>query len=78
MATFNSRNSDDFLHKGVFSCYRPVWPETPILSTGKQLSDANWKQLLYLAHTDQKKAFQSYAEYYLSTNGRCIGQTLTS
>ena len=64
------RGSNDFLHKGVFSCYRPVPMGTPILSTEKQLSDANWRQLLYLAHTDQKKAFQRYADYYLSTNGQ--------
>jgi FAD/FMN-containing dehydrogenase len=63
------RDSDDFLHKGVFSCYRPVPAETPILAE-KQLSDDNWRQLLFLAHTDTKKAFQSYADYYLSTNGQ--------
>lgn len=63
------RDSDDFLHKGVFSCYRPVPPETPIRAE-KQLSDENWRQLLFLAHTDAKKAFQNYADYYLSTNGQ--------
>ena len=64
------RDSEDFLHKGVFSCYRPVSMETPIPSTEKQLSDENWRQLLYLAHTDRKKAFDTYANYYLSTNGQ--------
>lgn len=63
------RESDDFLHKGVFSCYRPMPPDTPILEN-KQLSDENWRQLLFLAHTDTKKAFQTYADYYLSTNGQ--------
>lgn len=63
------RDSDDFLHKGVFSCYRPVPIETPIPQQ-KQLSDENWRQLLYLAHVDPKKAFEKYAEYYLSTNGQ--------
>jgi len=63
-------DSEDFLRKGVFSCYRPVPLETPIPSTEKQLSDENWRQLLYLAHTDKKKAFERYAEYYLSTNGQ--------
>ena len=62
-------DSEDFLHKGVFSCYRPVAPETPILEQ-KQLSDENWRQLLLLAHTDPKRAFQTYADYYLSTNGQ--------
>jgi len=64
------RDSDDFLHKGVFSCYRPVPMETPIPAAQKQLSDENWRQLLYLAHTDPKKAFERYSEYYLSTNGQ--------
>lgn len=64
------RDSDDFLHKGVFSCYRPVPMETPIPVAQKQLSDENWRQLLYLAHADPKKAFEKYSEYYLSTNGQ--------
>jgi FAD/FMN-containing dehydrogenase len=64
------RDSEDYLHKGVFSCYRPVSPETPIPSTEKQLTDANWRELLYLAHTNEKEAFQRYADYYLTTNGQ--------
>lgn len=64
------RESEDFLHKGVFSCYRPVPVETPMAPTQKQLSDESWRQLLYLAHTNQKRAFEIYADYYLSTNGQ--------
>jgi FAD/FMN-containing dehydrogenase len=64
------RDSDDFLHKGVFSCYRPVPIDTAIPSVEKQLSDQNWRDLLYLAHTDEKQAFERYANYYLSTNGQ--------
>jgi len=64
------RGSDDFLHKGVFSCYRPVSMDRPIPKEEKRLSDENWRQLLYLAHTDEKQAFKNYAEYYLSTNGQ--------
>jgi FAD/FMN-containing dehydrogenase len=62
--------SEDFLHKGVFSCYRPVPMDTPIPPAEKQLTDENWRQLLYLAHTDEKQAFDRYADYYLSTNGQ--------
>lgn len=65
-----ARDSDDFLRKGVFSCYRPVPIETPIRSAQKELTDDNWRQLLYLAHTDGKAAFDRYADYYLSTNGQ--------
>ncbi len=63
-------DSEDFLHKGVFSCYRPVSMETPIPPTEKQLTDDNWRQLLFLAHTNEKRAFERYADYYLSTNGQ--------
>jgi FAD/FMN-containing dehydrogenase len=62
--------SEDFLHKGVFSCHRPVPIDTPIPPAEKQLTDLNWRQLLYLAHTDEKQAFNRYADYYLSTNGQ--------
>jgi FAD/FMN-containing dehydrogenase len=64
------RGSEDFLQKGVFSCYRPVAIDTPIPLSEKQLTDENWRQLLYLAHTDPKQAFDRYAAYYLSTNGQ--------
>jgi FAD/FMN-containing dehydrogenase len=62
--------SDDFLHKGVFSCYRPVDPATPMPPKEKSLSDESWRTLLYLAHEDKKQAFRRYADYYLSTNGQ--------
>src|ERR1700730_7039623 len=64
------RDSEDSLHKSVFSCYRPVPMKTPISPAQKQLSDENWRQLLYRAHTNQKRAFEIYADYYLSTNGQ--------
>ena len=64
------RASEDFLHRGVFSCYRPVPLDTPMSSDAKQLTDANWRRLLYLAHTDEHQAFNKYVDYYLSTNGQ--------
>ncbi|MGH8641280.1 MAG: FAD-binding oxidoreductase [Burkholderiales bacterium] len=62
--------SDDFLRRGVFSCYRPVADSTPIPSTQKELADGDWTNLLYLAHADKAEAFRRYAGYYLSTNGQ--------
>ncbi|HEX7961766.1 MAG TPA: FAD-binding oxidoreductase [Terriglobales bacterium] len=62
--------SDDFLHKGVFSCYRPVDPATPMPEHEKELSDESWRMLLFLAHADKTEAFRRYSEYYLSTNGQ--------
>lgn len=64
------RSSDAFLHKGVFSCYRPVDPATPMPEHVKELSDESWRMLLYLAHADKSEAFRRYADYYLSTNGQ--------
>jgi len=62
--------SDDFLHKGVFSCYRPVDPAIAMPEHVKELSDESWRTLLYLAHENKDEAFRRYAEYYLSTNGQ--------
>jgi hypothetical protein len=64
------RDSDDFLRKGVFSCYRPVPIDTPVKPEQKEISDENWRRLLSLAHTDPHKAFGVYSDYYLSTNGQ--------
>lgn len=62
--------SDDFLDRGVFSCYRPVDPETPVPEGQKELSDDDWRRLLYLAHADKAAAFTVYAEHYLASNGQ--------
>ena len=62
--------SEDFLRRGVFSCYRPVDPQTPIASARKTLGDEEWRNLLYLTHADKSEAFRRYAEYYLSTSGQ--------
>jgi hypothetical protein len=61
--------SADFLHKGVFACYRPVDDATPMpLQT--QLTAGDVLDLLYLAHTDKSEAFRRYSRHYLSTNGQ--------
>jgi FAD/FMN-containing dehydrogenase len=65
-----NEDSPEYLRKGVFSCYRPVAPETPMPSAQRELSDANWRELLYLAHVDEQAAFDRYASYYLSTAGQ--------
>jgi FAD/FMN-containing dehydrogenase len=60
--------SDDFLNRGVFSCYRPVDAATPIPAGQKELSEKSWSDLLYLAHVDKSQAFRRYAGHYLSTH----------
>jgi len=62
--------SEDFMRRGVFSCYRPVDPSTPISKAQKELSESDWVNLLYLAHVKKSEAFRQYADYYLSTNGQ--------
>jgi FAD/FMN-containing dehydrogenase len=63
-------NSDDFLRKGVFSCYRPVDPATPMSDAQKELGDEDWHALLLLAHNNKTTAFEQYSKYYLSTSGQ--------
>jgi FAD/FMN-containing dehydrogenase len=62
--------SEDFLRRGVFSCYRPVPDETPVTVARRELSERDWVDLLYLAHTDKAAAFKRYASHYQSTNGQ--------
>ncbi|MBX9938574.1 MAG: FAD-binding oxidoreductase [Candidatus Obscuribacterales bacterium] len=66
--------SEDFLSLGILSTYKPV----PVPSAqvdelqGKQasLSPDNWRDLIYLAHIDKKKAFKLYSDHYMRTNGQ--------
>lgn len=62
-------DSPDFLARGVFSCYVEVDQATP-LDAGHQLSDADWRGLLALAHTDKSAAFERYAGFYLASSGQ--------
>jgi FAD/FMN-containing dehydrogenase len=63
-------NSEDFLRRGVFSCYRPVAPSTPIPEKQRELSEQQWVELLTLAHAGKGEAFERYSDYYLSTSGQ--------
>src|SRR3954471_18310669 len=57
-------------HRGIFACYRPVSGDRPIARAQAQLSENQWTELYILARTDKKKAFQTYANYYLTTSGQ--------
>jgi FAD/FMN-containing dehydrogenase len=63
-------NSDGFLKKGVFSCYRPLPPDTPMPAEGKELGESHWRELYYMSHTDTRRAYETYTAYYLSTSGQ--------
>jgi FAD/FMN-containing dehydrogenase len=62
--------SSDFLRQGVFSCYRPVDPATPMPANQQELVDEDWHALLLLAHNNKATAFAQYSKYYLSTSGQ--------
>jgi FAD/FMN-containing dehydrogenase len=62
--------SSGFLRQGVFSCYRPVADETPVPQHYRELSPEDWTQLLSLAHTNRKRAFEVYSSHYLATDGQ--------
>lgn len=59
----------EFMREGVFSCYRPVDDDAP-MSTPRVLSDGQWNELYYLAHTDKTRAYKYYCDHYLSTSGQ--------
>jgi FAD/FMN-containing dehydrogenase len=61
--------SRDFLRRGVFSCYRPI-TDRPIPAGQRVLSPDDWRNLMYLAHTDKSRAFDAYTKHYLATSGQ--------
>lgn len=61
---------DAFLNQGVFSCYRPVPEGIAPAGSQKMLAEEDWLELLRLAHVDKARAYEMYANYYLSTDGQ--------
>jgi FAD/FMN-containing dehydrogenase len=61
--------SDEFLRRGVFSCYRAV-TDRAIPGQQRVLGADDWRTLLQLAHTDKAHAFELYARHYLATSGQ--------
>lgn len=59
-----------FLRRGVLSCYRPVEEVAPDRGRRRALRARDWKELLLLAHTDKRAAFERYRAHYLATNGQ--------
>ncbi len=62
--------SQDFLRRGVFSCYRPIDRTAAMPAGQRELVDEDWHGLLLLAHNDKATAFDRYSKYYLSTSGQ--------
>ncbi len=68
---FNIDNAaDDFLTGGIMATYRPVADETPMTENARALSLPEWVELVSLAHTDKRRAFDKYRAHYLQTDGQ--------
>jgi FAD/FMN-containing dehydrogenase len=61
---------DDFLRRGVFSCYEPVPDDTPLTRSPIRFTHDDWSRLTWLAHRDKKAAFDLYSTRYLETSGQ--------
>jgi FAD/FMN-containing dehydrogenase len=61
---------DDFLRRGVFSCYEPVPADTPLTAHPAGFSPEDWTRLTWLAHRDKGGAFDLYSRRYLETSGQ--------
>ena len=67
-ATDSSR--DSFLRRGVFSCYRPVTPATPLTEHPTRFHPEDWARLTYYSHKYKRRAFEVYTKRYLATSGQ--------
>lgn len=59
-----------FMRDGVFSCYRPVADDASVCDAPRELLADDWRELLFLAHTERRRAFDLYAAHYLATSGQ--------
>jgi FAD/FMN-containing dehydrogenase len=67
-ATDSTRES--FMRRGVFSCYRPVDPTTPLTVNPTRFHPADWARLTYYTHKYKRRAFEAYTKRYLETSGQ--------
>ncbi|HKP85030.1 MAG TPA: FAD-binding oxidoreductase [Blastocatellia bacterium] len=63
-------NRDSFLRRGVFSCYRPVDPSTPLTENPTRFRPEDWAKLTYYSHKYKRRAFDAYTSRYLKTSGQ--------
>ena len=61
---------DSFLRRGVFSCYQPVPPETPITPHPTRFNPEDWARLTFYSHKYKCRAFEAYSSRYLATSGQ--------
>ena len=63
-------SSENFLTRGVFSCYKPVANDTPIPESQRELTVDDWRRLILYAHASKPQAFAEYVAHYLATDGQ--------
>ena len=63
-------SSANYLTRGVFSCYQPVSPDTPIPENQLELTVDDWRRLILYAHANKPQAFAEYVAHYLATDGQ--------
>jgi FAD/FMN-containing dehydrogenase len=61
---------DSFLRRGVFSCYQPVDPETPLTLNPTRFNPEDWARLTFYSHKYKRRAFEVYSSRYLKTSGQ--------
>jgi FAD/FMN-containing dehydrogenase len=61
---------DSFLRRGVFSCYQPVSPDTPLTEHPTRFEPEDWARLTFYSHTHKRRAFEVYSSRYLKTSGQ--------
>jgi FAD/FMN-containing dehydrogenase len=59
---------DSFLGRGVFSCYEPVAPETPLTVHPTRFNPEDWARLTFYSHKYKRRAFEVYSTRYLRTS----------
>lgn len=67
-ATDSSR--DSFLAQGLFSCYQPVDPDTPLTPNPTRFEPEDWARLTFYSHRMKRRAFEVYSTRYLETSGQ--------
>ena len=63
-------NRDSFLGRGVFSCYRPVDPNTPVTINPTRFNPKDWERLTYYSHKYKLRVFEAYSKRYSATSGQ--------
>lgn len=59
---------DSFLRRGVFSCYAPVPPDTPLTANPTRFHPEDWARLTFYSHKYKRRAFEVYSTRYLRTS----------